>query len=130
MQVNDIDVEAVKNFFDMVLGDPTFLIYQQKRLIAEANRKIKVFELYKDSKVAMLEDGGKKEEACQREIINAKNEIVLRENYIEYIKSLKDDPSVEDGDIDYIIDPLNYYIERLILSKDVVEHPSPIADLG
>ena len=77
----------------------------------------------------MLDDGIKKKECCKRAIINAKNEIVLRENYIEYIKSLEEDPSIVGDSVDYIIDPLSYYMERIYLSENVIENPLPIANV-
>ena len=128
MKLEELDEDDIRRIFDYVLGQTSFLIYQQQKMIINCRRKIRVFELYKQSKVIDIDDGKGKLETCNREIANAKNQIDLRQNYIRYLNSGGNAWSKDVSAEEIFSDPLEYYIENLSYSKELIENPLIIMD--
>lgn len=124
--MEDEKVLEVKKLYDTVLKEPSFLIYQQQMLINEAKRAIKMLELYKQTNILFMESNKEKNASTNRAIINAKNQITLRENFIEYLESLEDEDLEKENALALKTDALQYYMERLIFSNDIVEEPDLI----
>lgn len=124
--MEDEKILEVRKLYDKVLNEPSFLIYQQQMLINEAQRTIRMLELYKQTNITFMESDKEKQASTNRAIINAKNQITLRENFIEYLESLEDEDLEKENALALKTDALNYYIERLLFTDDVIVEPDLI----
>ena len=84
-----------------------------------------MMELYKETNISFIDDPQKKS-SCERTIINAKNQITLRENYVEYLKTLEEEDLKKENQMALKTDPLNFYIERLEFTNEVIKEPAII----
>ena len=122
---NDKVVDDIKILYDRVLAEPSFLIYQQQMLINEAKREIHMMELYEKTNISFINDPQKKA-SCQRAIVNAKNQITLRENYVEYLKTLEKEDLKKENELALKTDPLYFYKDRLEFRNETIKEPAII----
>ena len=126
MTMDNEKVLEVKNLYDKVLSEPSFLIYQQQMLINEAKRTIRMMELYKQTNILFMESDKEKGMSTNRAIINAQNEITLRENYIEYLESLEEEDLQKENAMALKTDALKHYINRLKFTNEIISEPDLI----
>ncbi len=124
--IDNDKAQEVKKIYDKVLSEPSFLIYQQQMLINEAKREIRMLELYKKTNIVFMETDQEKKTATERAIINAKNQITLRENFIEYLEDIESEDLEKENAIALKTDALHHYIDRLSFTNEVIKEPALI----